>query len=159
MIYIGADHGGFELKEKVRAWLTEWGLTYQDMGPYTVEPEDDYPAYAFAVAQSVASADNETVPWKDRPKGILVCRSSSGMVIAANKVVGIRAVGIYDDKSARYSREHNDANVAALAGDWLDETKAREIVKLWLETEFTHGDRHERRIQQIKAYEQERQNG
>jgi ribose 5-phosphate isomerase B len=86
-------------------------------------------------------------------KGILFCRSSGGVVIAANKVKGIRAVAAWDEKSAMHAREHNDANIIAIAGDWTDEESAKKIVKIFLETEFTKEDRHVRRINQIMDYE------
>ncbi|MFH2104642.1 MAG: RpiB/LacA/LacB family sugar-phosphate isomerase, partial [Parcubacteria group bacterium] len=106
--------------------------------------EDDYPDYAIAVAKEVAKGDN---------KGILFCRSAAGMVIAANKIAGARAVAAFDKKSAQHSREHNDANVLVLSGDWLDEKKARQIAKVWLNTKFTQEERHVRRLTMIKEIE------
>ena len=88
MIYLGADHGGFKLKEKIKQWLSEWKLPYEDLGAHKLDPEDDYPQFAFTVAEKVAQADDMTQAWEKRAKGILVCRSAAGMVIAANKVKG-----------------------------------------------------------------------
>ncbi|MCX8008572.1 MAG: RpiB/LacA/LacB family sugar-phosphate isomerase [Patescibacteria group bacterium] len=144
MIYLGADHGGFELKERIKEWLSTWGEQYEDCGAVTFDPNDDYPKYAFAVAEKVS--------WENR-KGILVCRSSGGVVIAANKVQGIRAVACWDELSARHAREHNDANIIALAGDWINEDTAKKIVHVFLSTPFSNEDRHVRRINQITEYE------
>jgi len=144
MIFLGADHGGFELKNKVREWLAEWGEEFKDLGNKVYDKEDDYPDYAIAVAKEVAKGDN---------KGILFCRSAAGMVIAANKVTGVRAVAAFDKESAQHSREHNDANVLVLSGDWLDEEKARQIAKVWLNTKFTQEERHVRRLNKIKEIE------
>lgn len=157
MIYLGADHGGFELKEKLKKWLKEWGHDFDDLGNLELDPDDDYPDFALAVAKEVAQEDDSNKPWKERAKGILVCRSGGGVVIAANKVKGIRAVDVFDAKSARHSREHNDANVIALSGDWMNEETVREAVKVWLETEFSKDERHVRRIGKIIAYEEGKQ--
>ena len=153
MIYIGADHGGYELKEKIKKWLSEWKLKYTDCGADTVDPEDDYPQFAFTVAEAVGREDDMTKSWSKRTKGILVCRSAGGMVIAANKVKDVRAIAVTDIKSAKHSREHNDANILGLSGDWMDEKQAKEIVKMWLDTEFFGEVRHKRRIDQIRERE------
>lgn len=153
MIYLGADHGGFELKKKVKEWLTEWKLKYEDLGPHTLDSEDDYPQFAFAVAEKVSQNDDMTLSWKKRVKGILICRSAAGMIIAANKIKDVRAVAVTDIKSAIHSRAHNDANVLGLSGDWTKEKESKEIIKIWLDTEFSHEARHERRINQIREKE------
>ena len=153
MIYLGADHGGFKLKEKIKQWLSEWKLPYEDLGAHKLDPEDDYPQFAFTVAEKVAQADDMTQAWKKRAKGVLVCRSAAGVVIAANKIKDIRAVAVTDLKSAKHSREHNDANVLGLSGDWMSEAQAKDIVKVWLDTEFSHEKRHERRVDQIRMRE------
>lgn len=146
MIYLGADHGGFELKEKIKLWLTEWGMAYEDCGNEKYDASDDYPAFAFAVAKKVAK-DSE------RNKGVLACRSAAGMVIAANKVKGIRAVSVFDEESAKHSRTNNDANVVALSGDWLKDDKAKNVLNVWLQTDFSHEERHMKRIEDIKTIE------
>lgn len=145
MIYLGSDHGGFELKEKIKKLLGEWGYPYEDLGNTVYDQQDDYPEFAFKVAQKTAQDLNN--------KGILACRSAAGMVIAANKVRGIRAVSVFDKKGAEHSRLHNDANVLALSGDWLKERQVKEIVKTWLTTEFSGEVRHARRIKQIADFE------
>lgn len=153
MIYLGADHGGFKLKEKIKQWFTEWKLKYEDIGPLRLDPDDDYPQYAFAVAERVSREDAMTDSWKDRAKGILICRSAGGVVIAANKVKDIRAVAVYDTKQARHAREHNDANVIGISGDWMTEKQAKDIIKTWLDTQFSNEERHLRRVNQIREKE------
>src|SRR3989338_1264368 len=146
MIYLGADHGGFQLKEKIKKWLEEWNYKYQDMGNEKLEENDDYPAFAFRVAEHVAEDDEIN-------RGILICRSAVGMVIAANKVKGVRAAAVYDEKMAVKSREHNNSNIIALSGDNLTEDEAKKILKIWLTTPFSAEDRHRRRVEQIKEFE------
>ncbi len=153
MIYLGSDHGGFELKESIKKFLDNLGHKYKDLGNSSFEKEDDYPKYAFLVAKKVGKEDNSSKPWKERSKGILFCRSSGGMIIAANKVKNVRAVSVFDKISAKHSREHNDANVIALSGDWTNEKQAKKIIKTWLETEFSDEKRHKRRLNLIRDYE------
>jgi len=148
MIYLGADHGGYGLKNKIKEWLAEWDLEYQDLGNQQHDSTDDYPDFALKVAEKVSNG-------KDR--GILACRSAVGMVITANKVPGVRAAAAFDVKSARQARNNDDANILALSGDWLDEDKAKEVLKAWLDTEFSGAERHIRRLNKIK--EIEKQNG
>lgn len=157
MIYIGSDHGGFDLKEKIKTWLKNWEYPVEDIGNAIYDKEDDYPQFALEVATRVADDEKKGMaypyPWKDRSKGILCCRSAAGMVIAANKVAGVRASLAFDIKSAKHCRDHNDANVLALSGDWLDDIEAKKILKTWLETEFSGDERHVRRLKQIEEYE------
>lgn len=164
MIYLGSDHGGFDLKEKIKNWLTEWEYSFEDLGNKVYDKEDDYPLYAFAVAEKVAKEEKNLpagrqdgkvypTPWKERPKGILCCRSAAGMVIAANKVKGARATTVFDLRSARHCRLHNDVNILALSGDWLEDYKVKEILKTWLTTEFSGEERHRRRLKQIEKFE------
>lgn len=163
MIYLGSDHGGFDLKEKIKKWLTVWEYAWEDLGNSVYEKEDDYPVFAQKVAQKVAEEENLPAgrqggnqypkPWKDRPKGIITCRSAAGMVIAANKVKGARCATAFDSRSAKHCRQHNDVNILALSGDWLDEYQAKKILKIWLETEFSGEERHVRRLKEIEEYE------
>lgn len=144
-IYLGADHGGFELKEKIKERLAQWGYTFEDLGNTVFDPSDDYPDFAFKVAKAVAKNPDS--------RGILTCRSAAGMVIAANKVKGARAAAAFNSTAAKHSREHNDANILALSGDWTDEKQAKELLKVWLETPFSGEERHIRRIKKIEEYE------
>lgn len=157
MIYIGSDHGGFDLKEKIKKWLTAEAYAWEDLGNQVYDPADDYPRFAFVVARKVANQQNlnldADLSWKDRPKGILVCRSSAGMVIAANKIKGIRAVAVSSKQMAIQCRLHNDANVIALSGDWLQEGQVKEILQAWLNTQFSKEERHARRVRQIEENE------
>ncbi len=142
-IILGADHGGFELKGKIKKFLKKEGYAVEDVGAASYNAEDDYVDYAEAVAKKVASG----------ALGILFCRSAAGMVIAANKIRGIRAVTAFDEKTAIHSRQHNDANVLALSGDWISAEKAAEIVKAWLGAKFSGEERHSRRLEKIKRLE------
>ncbi|MBI2029202.1 RpiB/LacA/LacB family sugar-phosphate isomerase [Candidatus Gottesmanbacteria bacterium] len=144
-VYLGADHGGFELKEKIKEQLVSEGYEVLDLGNDHFDFQDDYPDFAFKVAEAV-SKDLES-------RGILFCRSAAGMIIAANKVKNVRATAVWDLKSAIHSRDNNDANIIGLSGDWLSDDEAREIVKIWLTTKFNQEKRHVRRIEKISNYE------
>jgi len=141
-IFIGADHGGFLLKTKLFMWLRENGYLVEDCGANELNESDDYPDFAFKVAENVATDKNS--------RGILLCRSGAGMAIAANKVKGIRAVDAYDTKSARHSVEHNDANVISLAADWLGEDEVKRIIEVFLKARFSGAERHVRRLKKIE---------
>jgi len=147
MIYLGADHGGFELKEKIKTWLEEWGEAYEDLGNKIFDLRDDYPEFAFEVAKKVVGNDEVN-------RGILICRSAVGMIIAANKIGGARGAAIYDEEMARLSREHNNANIIGLSGNRLSEQEAKNILKIFLETEFSKDERHKRRVGQITEFEE-----
>ncbi len=144
VIYIGADHAGFSLKEKIKKYLDKTGIAYVDLGGKG-EAGDDYPDYAFRVAERVVRDKNS--------KGILICGTGTGMVIAANKIKGIRAAVAYDNYSAKMAREHNDANVLCLRGRKFSDEKNLKFVKIWLNTRFSGARRHNRRIKKIKKYE------
>lgn len=148
-IYIGADHGGYKFKEQLLVWLRSLEYEVEDCGAYEFNPEDDYPDFAFAVAQKVAVEKGET-------KGILLCRSGGGMAIAANKVVGIRAANVFDQVSAKHAVEHNNANVLAFSRDWMTFDQVRELVEIVLQTKFSGEKRHLRRINKIKKFESKR---
>lgn len=148
MIYLGADHGGFALKEQLKTWLAEWQLPFTDLGATALDPVDDYPDFSLAVAKAVAVTPAEH-------RGIVACRSAAGVVIAANKVKGIRAVAPLTTPAAQHSREHNDANVIGLSGDWLDNATAKTIVQTWLQTPFSGDARHRRRLDKIARFEQQ----
>jgi len=142
-IVIGSDHGGFELKKSLIDFLKGEGHEIQDFGARSKE-SCDYPMIGFEVAKEVGDGRAD--------KGILICKTGIGMVIIANKVHGVRAAACYDVALAKSSREHNDCNVAVLAASYTDSAKAREIIKIWLTAEHI-GDRHARRVDQIKDIE------
>lgn len=152
MIYLGADHGGYALKEKTKDALTAWGYRWEDLGNTVLDTTDDYPLYALAVAKRIA----HDLQKGKAAKGILACRSAAGMAIVANKVSGIRAVDPHDIQSAILSRQKNDANILVLGGDFLSENEALEIIKAWLASEFTGEERHVRRLEQIKRFEEKK---
>ncbi|MGI9953126.1 ribose 5-phosphate isomerase B [Moorellaceae bacterium AZ2] len=144
-IALGSDHGGYYLKEEIKKFLEEEGVSYRDFGCFSPEAVD-YPDYARQVAEAVARGEFE--------RGILCCGTGIGVAIAANKIPGIRAALCHDTFSARASREHNDANILTLGGRVIGPGLARDIVKIWLETEFA-GGRHARRLAKIAALERE----
>lgn len=145
MIAIGSDHGGFELKNIIMQEFKE--LQFQDYGAFSTESVD-YPDIAFQVAEDVAKGVFK--------KGILVCRSGIGMDIAANKVKGIRAALCINSKMAEMAKKHEDVNIITIGADYVTVEEAIAIVKAWLENKF-EGERHQRRIDKIKAYEDDKQ--
>ncbi|MBI2996051.1 MAG: ribose 5-phosphate isomerase B [Candidatus Melainabacteria bacterium] len=142
-IAIGADHAGFELKEKIKKTLESMEYQIIDFGTNSTDAVD-YPLIAKALATSVSN--------KNQNRGILVCGTGIGMSIAANKIKGIIATHCYDLETAKLSREHNNSNILTLGGRITDHELAKEIVKIWLETKF-EGGRHQRRIQEIRELE------
>ncbi len=144
-IALGADHAGFELKQKIKQWLAAQGLEVQDEGAVSSESVD-YPDFARRVGEDVAGHRADL--------GILVCGSGIGMSIAANKVPGVRAASVTSEYQAQMSREHNDANVLALGARILSDDQARKIVDTWLRTSFA-GGRHQRRVDKITQIERE----
>ncbi len=143
MIAIGADHGGFEMKEKVKALLQDMGQPVHDCGVYDENPVD-YPDIALRVAQAVSTGRCRL--------GIIVDGAGIGSCMAANKVPGIRAALCYDEATARNSREHNFANVLTLGGRMISEQTMKTVVKAWLETPYG-AERHRRRVEKISAIE------
>jgi ribose 5-phosphate isomerase B len=144
IVAIGSDHGGFELKQRLKDYLREWGYQILDLGTDGVEAVD-YPDFAEAVGNAVARGE----AWL----GIVLDSAGIGSSIAANKVPGVRAALCYDRATARNSREHNDANVLTLGAKLIAPEAAREIVALWLCTPFA-GGRHQRRVDKIRAIEE-----
>ena len=144
-IALGADHAGFELKQKVRAHLEEEGHQVNDVGTTNTDSVD-YPDFARKVAHEVAAERADY--------GVLVCGSGIGMSITANKVAGIRAANVSDEQDARLSREHNNANVLAIGARIIGEEKAMKLVDIFLNTSFA-GGRHERRVEKIAKIEEE----
>jgi len=143
-IVVAADHVGFPLKDNVLEYLKSQGLEVEDYGTSSAE-RVDYPDYAEKVAAQVSA--------KQADYGVLVCGTGIGMMLAANKVQGIRAVAANDTISARLAREHNDANILTLGARMIDAAAMRQIVDTWLTTPFA-GGRHVRRLQKIDALEQ-----
>ena len=139
-IIIASDHGGFELKEKIIAYLNENNYEVEDLGTNSKE-SCDYPIYAKKLCKELLENNIK--------KGILVCGTGLGMQITANKFKGIRAVCVSDTYSAKMSREHNDSNVLCLGARVLGEGLAKDIIDIWLKTDFL-GERHQRRVDMIE---------
>ena len=142
MIAIGADHGGYNLKKEIIE-VFEGIIDFKDFGTISEEAVN-YPDIAFKVAESVSNGECDL--------GVLICRSGIGMAICANKDKNIRCANVATTKAARLCKEHNDANVIALAADELSIDSAKEIIKTWLDSEFI-GGRHKTRIDIISDYE------
>lgn len=141
MIALGCDHGGFRLKQAVIKYLEENGIEYKDFGTYS-EESCDYPIYGKLAANAVASGECD--------KGIIICGTGIGISITANKIKGIRAALCHDVFSAKATREHNNANMLAMGARVIGEGLAIEIVKAFLETDFSNDERHIRRINMIE---------
>ena len=139
-IIIGADHGGFSLKESLRRFLVEMGFAVTDVGTDS-DRAADYPDFGAKAAGAVSSGLF--------PRGILICGSGVGMSIVANRFTGVRAALCLDEETAHLSRMHNDANILVLAGRKTDPETARKIVRTWLLTPF-EGGRHQRRLDKIR---------
>src|SRR5215472_13730266 len=144
VVAIGADHGGFELKELLKGHLRDWGYRVLDLGTSSNESVD-YPDFAEAVGKAVAAGEAQL--------GIVLDSAGIGSSIAANKVPGVRAALCYDRATARNSREHNDANVLTLGAKLISPEAAREITAVWLSTPFA-GGRHQRRVDKIRSIEE-----
>ena len=142
-IAIGADHGGFPLKEELADILRKAGHEVDDLGAHQYNSQDDYPDFALAVARTVAAGTAR--------RGIVVCGSGVGASVAANKVKGARAALCHDTYSARQGVEHDDLNVLCLGGRIIGIELAKEIVKTYLEAEFSGEERHQRRLSKIIA--------
>lgn len=142
-IAIGADHAGFEGKEKIKKTLDELGVEYEDVGTFSGDSVD-YPDFSQKVGEKVSSGETE--------KGILVCGSGIGVAIAANKINGIRAAQAWNEETARLSRRHNDANVLTIGARVIPETEIPKIVAAWLETDF-EGGRHAGRVEKMMNLE------
>lgn len=140
-ISLGCDHGGLELKNEIKAHLEARGFECRDFGTYTKD-SCDYPDYARPAAEAVASGECE--------RGILVCTTGIGVSITANKVNGVRCALLHDKMSARLTREHNDANMMALGQGTTGAKLALEIVDMFLDTPFSEGERHCRRLSKIE---------
>jgi len=143
-VSIGSDHRGIELKSKLIEFLTAAKHEVSDLGAVDCNESVDYPDFAEAVGQGVASGDCD--------RGILVCGTGIGMSISANKIPGVRAALCHDSSSAKMSRQHNDSNVLCLAEN-IDQAVMLQLLETWLEAEF-EGGRHSRRVEKIRTLEE-----
>jgi ribose 5-phosphate isomerase B len=144
MVALASDHGGFDLKNEIGRYLEEMKLPYKDFGPATPE-RTDYPKWGYLAAKAVSSGECD--------RGIIICGTGVGMSLAANKVKGIRCVNCSDCYTAMLSRQHNNTNMLALGGRVVGAGLAKLIVKIWLETEFERGGRHEQRVDMVMKIE------
>ncbi len=148
-IIIACDHGGFALKEKLKAYLEKKGLSVTDLGTFSAE-RCDYPQFAYKLAQKISR--------REFRRGILICKSGIGNSIVANRLPGVRAALCSSVRAARLSREHNDSNVLSLGASFVNPSLAMRITDTWLKTEF-QGGRHKRRLDQIKIIERKVRGG
>jgi len=157
MVFLGADHRGFELKERLKKRLVDEGFDIQDLGNDHLDENDDYVVIAEKVAKavvedSIASFQNDK---QDGQKnyGIILCGSGAGVDMVANKINGVRSALVFDVPRAIQAREHEDANVISLPADTLDEESSFEIAKAFLTTQFSGEQRHIRRLEEMKKVE------
>ena len=141
-IYLGADHGGYELKNVLVDHLKQAGHEVEDLGAKTLDPLDDYPRYAYDVATKVLGEDNSV--------GILMCKSGQGMAIAANRVRGIRAAIAWNPETATHARRDDNVNVLVLAPLYTDQDTCVKTVDAWLAAEFSKNPKYQRRLDQIE---------
>ena len=144
-VAIATDHGGFDLKQELLPWLKEQGYQVLDLGADVLNPLDDYPDYAIAVAEAVAG--------KRVARGIIICGSGVGAAIAANKVPGVRAGLCHDTYSARQGVQHDDMNVLCLGARVIGPEMAKELVPAFLEARFLTGEKYRRRLEKVLAIE------
>ncbi len=143
MLYLGADHRGFKLKEFLKERLREWGINFEDCGAFSFNPEDDYNDFALAVAKKVAEKPNEN-------RGILICGSGIGVDIVANKIKGVKSSLIWRKELADH-RKYYGENVLSLPSDFLTEKEAEEIVKIWLNTKkLLRDEKYKRRREKLE---------
>ena len=146
-IYIGSDHAGYELKEKLKVYMQSLHIEFVDEGAFTLDHEDDYPDFIVPVAEAVAK-DSESF-------GIVIGGSGEGEQISANKIDGIRAIEFYGGNLdiVKLGREHNNANVLSLGARFITEDEAKNAILLFMNTPFTNNERHVRRIEKINSEE------
>lgn len=142
---MATDHGGFQLKEDLKKWLAEEGVAAEDLGAHELDGEDDYPDFILPLAKKVSLEPGSF--------GIISGRTGNGEAILANKVKGIRAAVCLNEKMALKSRDHNNANILSLPGEYVTLDEAKRIVKVFLNTPFSHAERHIRRIGKITQFE------
>jgi len=145
-VYLGTDHAGFELKEKIKTYLKESGYEVEDYGAFSFDKNDDYPDFIAKAAIGVSKDPNS--------KGIVLGKSGAGECIVANKIKGVRAVLGFNKENVELARLHNNANVLSLGSGFVNDDLAKKLVKIFLETPFSNEERHKRRIEKIKKIEE-----
>lgn len=151
-VYLGADHRGFKLKEKLKIWLKKIKISLKDVGAFCYNPDDDYPVYAKQVAERVAADFGKNLK---NVRGILICGSGVGVDIVANKFKHIRSGLAVSPEQIKKARLDDDINVLTIPADYIDEQSAKTIVKLFLETPFSREEKKERRLAEIEKIENE----
>ncbi len=146
MIYIGADHGGYKMKEQLKKFLKKQKLEFVDAGAKSLKAGDDYPDYAKIVGKKVSQNPMAN-------SGILICRSGQGVCMVANKFVHVRAALVWNTKEAEMSRKDDMSNVLCLPSDYISQKDAEAIVDVWLKTPYSTEARHLRRVKKISALE------
>lgn len=144
MIYLGADHRGFELKEAVKTWLIKQNQMVEDLGNSRFDPNDDFVDFGAAVAEKVS---------KGSDTGIVIC-GSGGMALVANKFKKVRAVECWNEATAKHAKEHDAANVLMLPADFVDQDAAKKIIGRWLTAKTLTDDKHQRRLNKINQIEE-----
>lgn len=145
MIYLGADHRGFELKEKVKTWLAVWGYKFKDLGNTKLDLEDDYPDFARKVAEKVSREKKGEIEI-----GILICESGVGVDVVANKYPGVRCGLGFSGQQIRIAKRDDNINCLALSASFITETENKLIIEMFLETQFSGGGKYQRRISKIE---------
>jgi len=146
LIYIGADHQGFQLKEILKKFLEDQGYEVVDVGNDHYDENDDYPDFAKLVARAIKQDPSNR-------RGILICGSGIGMDIVANKFKGVRSALVSNPDQAYLSKNHDDTNVLSLGADFSDEEQAEKILSTWLATPFSNKEHHKRRLEKIRQLE------
>lgn len=146
-IYFASDHAGYEMKNELLKFVTNFGYETEDCGAYELNPKDDYPEFVKKAAQAVSEAPEAS-------RAIVLGGSGQGEDMVADKFPGVRSAVYYGGnlEVVKLSREHNDANVLSLGARFLSLDEAKEAVRLWLETPFSNDERHQRRINEIENY-------
>ncbi len=145
-VAVSADHAGFEMKAEIIGWMESKGHQVKDLGAYVLDPEDDYPDFAVAVARSLCSGETE--------KGVIICGSGVGACVTANKVRGIRACLCHDTYTARQGVEHDDMNVVCIGGRVIGIELAKAVLEAFLEARFIPEPRFQRRLDKLAQVEQ-----
>jgi ribose 5-phosphate isomerase B len=144
-VHLGSDHAGLDLKDRLLAWLADQGHDAVDHGPFVYDADDDYPVFCLRAAEAVASEQGSF--------GVVIGGSGNGEQMAANKVTGIRAALVWNEQTAVLAREHNDANVISVGGRMHSVEEMTRFVEVFLATEYSHAERHTRRIDMLTRYE------
>lgn len=145
-IYIGADHRGFKLKNKLTGWLVDWEYEVKDLGAYSLDPKDDYTLYAQKVGSLVAS-DSHSL-------GVLLCGSGVGVDIAANKIDGVRASMGKSAAQVKAGRNDDNMNILVIAADFTSDQEAKNMLEIFLKTKFANKAKHKRRLEEIERLEE-----